>query len=156
MKFKLNYLIIPLITIVTALTGSWFTSVGMWWYATIRLPGWTPPGSVIGAVWTVIFLLATVSVLLVWNKISHKNPKFDLIVVGFLLNALLNIFWSDLFFYQHQIGPAVIEAAVLGLSVLGLIILIYPLSQRAAWLLAPYALWVIFATYLTFSVWRLN
>jgi tryptophan-rich sensory protein len=31
-----------------------------------------------------------------------------------------------------------------------------PLSRAAAWLLAPYLLWVAYAAALNFSIWRLN
>lgn len=156
MKLKLNYVVIPLITIITAVVGSSFTSSGMGWYRTINLPTWTPEGGVIGMVWTVIFILSTISALLVWNKIPHKNKRFSLIVAVFILNSVLNVFWSDLFFNLHLIGLAVLEAAALGLSVIALIILIYPFSRLAAWLLVPYALWVTFATYLTYSIYLLN
>jgi len=154
---KLNYIIIPLITLGVAGLGSWLTSSGMDWYEAINLPGWTPAGGVIGTAWTIIFILATISALLVWNK---KDKGSDIrrrwIVVLFLVNAFLNVFWSYLFFNQHLIGPAVWEAGLLGLSVLVLIILIWPLYRWAAILLMPYLGWVCFATYLTYAVWWLN
>lgn len=156
MKLKLNYLIIPLITLVVSVVGSTFTSGGMEWYKTINLPAWTPPGSIIGAVWTTIFILTAISALIVWNNISHKNKIFNKIIAVFLLNAFLNVLWSFIFFSQHLIGPAVVEAAVLGLSVIALIILIYPYSKSAALLLAPYAIWVTFATYLTYAIYLVN
>ncbi len=152
---KLNYLIIPLITFLVSVTGSRLTSGGMDWYKTIKLPAWTPPGSVIGFVWTTIFILSTISALIVWNKFS-RNKRFAWIIGLFLINAGLNVLWSFLFFNQHLIGWSVIEAGLLGLSVIGLIILIGPISRLAAWLLAPYAAWVSFATYLTYIIWTLN
>ena len=153
---KLNYFIIPLFTIAVAWAGSAVTAAGMAWYKTINLPGFTPPGAVIGAVWTVIFILATVAALIFWNSTTSLSPKFWLVVVLLVLNGLLNFLWSYLFFGQHLIGVAVFEAALLGLSVIALIILIWPVSRLAAILLLPYAGWVGFATYLTYSVWQLN
>lgn len=152
---KLNYFIIPLIAILTAALGSIITSQGMSWYNSIKLPSWTPPGSAIGLVWTILFILATASALIIWNKSTHNN-FFWWIIGFFLLNAVLNFFWSYLFFGQHLIGYAVIEAALLALSVLVIIILSWPLSKYASLLMLPYFLWVIFATYLTYSVWILN
>ncbi|MFA6533716.1 MAG: TspO/MBR family protein [Patescibacteria group bacterium] len=151
---KLNYFLIPLFTIAVAWFGSLITSRGMAWYRTINLPAWTPAGGVIGAVWTVIFLLATISALLVWN--GHRPERLAWIFGLFILNGLLNFAWSYLFFGQHLLGAAVWEAGALGLSVVGLIILIWPLSRLAAGLLLPYAAWVTFATYLTYNVWSLN
>lgn len=152
---RLNYIIIPLVTILTSGVGSWITNNGMKWYKSINLPTWTPPGSVIGTVWTVLFILATISALIVWNTAKHNN-YFWWIIGLFLVNAVLNVGWSFLFFGQHLIGPAIFEAGLLGLSVVGLVILIWPLSRLAASLLIPYAAWVSFATYLTYSIWSLN
>jgi tryptophan-rich sensory protein len=152
---KLNYFIIPLITIVTAWLGSYLTSGGMTWYKTINLSVWIPSGAFIGAVWTVLFILATISALIVWNS-EISDERLALIVIVFILNALLNVGWSLLFFNLHFIGWAVLEAGILGLSVLALIILIWPISALASVLLIPYAIWVAFATYLTYSVYLLN
>lgn len=153
---KPNYLIIPLITILTASLGSWLTNKGLLtWYQTIKLPVWTPAGSVIGTIWTVIFILSTISALIVWNR-HYLGKNFWLIIAFFLINTGLNVLWSFLFFEAHLIGPAIFEAGLLGLSVIILIILIWPLSIWTAILLLPYAFWVSFATYLTYSVWLLN
>ncbi len=152
---KLNYFIIPLVTLATALTGSFLTFGGMDWYKTINLPSWTPAGNIIGTVWTILFILATISALLVFNQAVH-NKKFNWIILAFLANAVLNVFWSWLFFNQHFLGWAIIEAGLLGLSVLVLIIIIWPLSRLAAYLLIPYLAWVSFATFLTYMVWSLN
>lgn len=152
---KPNYFIIPLIVLITAILGNWLTGGGMDWYKTIRLPSWTPPGSMIGIVWTIIFILSTASALIFYN-LAERGNRFIWIIFICLLNAILNISWSYLFFRQHLIGPAVIEAALLDLSVIALIILIWPISRLASLLLLPYAGWAAFATYLTYIVWSLN
>ncbi len=155
---KPNYIIIPLITILTSVTGSFFTSQGMDWYKTINLPAWTPEGSFIGGVWTTIFILTTISALIVWNKSSKTpfNKRLRRIIIIFIANAALNVFWSFLFFTSHLIGLAVLEAVLLDISVIILIILIWPISKLASILLLPYAGWVAFATYLTYVIWTLN
>jgi len=152
---KPNYIIIPLITILVSLIGSFVTSRGMNWYKTINLPEITPPGQLIGTVWIILFILATISALIVWNT-AQKTNNFKLIIALFVINAFLNVLWSSIFFGAHWIGPAIIEAGLLGLSVILLIIYIWPVSKLAAGLLIPYAGWVAFATYLTYTIWSLN
>ena len=152
---KLNYIILPLITIFVSILGSWITKRGMEWYDTINLPSFTPPGSYIGAIWTVIFILATISALIVWNKMPHEG-NFWWIIALFLINAGLNVFWSYLFFGRHMLNAAFIEAGLLDLSVIGLMILIWPVSRLASALLIPYAAWTAFATYLSYIIWSLN
>jgi len=152
---KLNYLLIPLVTIATALGGSWITGGGMGWYDTINLPAWTPDGSIIGSVWTVLFVLATISALLIYN-LMPKGKKRRAVMWAFLVNAVLNVLWSAVFFGWHLTGLAIIEAAVLSLSVLVLIVMIWPKSKASSVLLFPYFAWACFATFLTYSVWLLN
>jgi len=136
---------------LVALLGSWFTSVGMDWYKMLSLPIWAPSGSSLGTVWAMIFILSTVSALIVWNRTPH-DAHFGWIVFLFLLNAFLNVFWSYLFFNQHQIGGAAWEAEFLSFSAIVLLILVFPVSFRAFFLLAPYAFWAVFITYLTYIV----
>ncbi len=153
---KINYFIIPAVTVLVAVAGSGLTKIGLaGWYQKLKLPAWTPSGAVIGAVWTTIFVLTAAAALIVWNQTGPK-PQLGLIAAVFLLNAALNVFWSFLFFRQHWMLAAGWEAAALDLSVIVLIVLCWPISRVAAGLLAPYAAWGAFATYLTFTVWRLN
>jgi tryptophan-rich sensory protein len=152
---KWHFILIPSSVLAAALAGSFLTGGGMDWYKTIKLPSWTPPGSVIGAVWTAIFILTAISAILVWNKVP-AGSRFTWIVVIFILNGLLNIFWSYLFFNRHWLNAAIWEAGALDLSVIALIILIWPVSRSAAILLLPYTAWTTFATYLTYVVWSLN
>jgi tryptophan-rich sensory protein len=159
---RANNLIIPLIMIVTALVGSWFSSRGVQgWYQTINKPSFTPPGSVIGMVWTAIFILSTIAALLVWNDPSHTGnadmqTRYLWIGAIFVLNAILNVLWSYLFFEKHRIFAAVWEAIALDLTVIVLIVLIWPISRWASALLMPYAGWGAFASYLTYAVWTMN
>lgn len=152
---KLNYIIIPLITILVAVVGGYLTSGSMVWYRTLKLPSIAPAGWFIGLVWNVIFILTTISAFIVWNKMP-RNDLFWIVIGLFVVNALLNVFWSFLFFNQHLINAAMVEASLLGLSVIGLIVLIWPFSRLAAGLLVPYAVWVCFATFLNYLIWTLN
>jgi translocator protein len=152
---SLHYFIIPILIFLVAYGGSSFTSGGMDWYKSINLPTWVPPGSVIGLVWTTIFILAAISLIVLWNKGTH-NTYFWTIIGVCVVNGLLNIAWSYLFFGVHYLGWAVIEAALLDLSVIALIFMMWPISQLSALLLVPYAGWVAFATYLTYVVYSLN
>jgi tryptophan-rich sensory protein len=158
---KTNYVVIPLITVIVAVAGSLLTSHGMDWYATIQKPSFTPPGSIIGAVWTFLYVLATISAVIVWNSpLRNRGIGTDVrikITAGiFMLNAILNVLWSYIFFTRHQMYNAFVEAIALDLTVLILIMLTWRISKIASTLLIPYALWVAFASFLTWSVWVMN
>ncbi|MFA5413417.1 MAG: TspO/MBR family protein [Patescibacteria group bacterium] len=152
---KMSFIFIPLAVFGVAAFGSWLTGGGMDWYKTINLPSFTPPGSVIGTVWTIIFILTAISALIFWQK-APRDKRFSWTATFFILNGAFNIFWSYLFFNRHWLGAAVWEAGFLGASVIVLIILIWPVSRLASTLIMPYAAWTTFATYLTYVIWSLN
>lgn len=155
MKIKTHYFLIPLCTIAVAALGSSFTNSGMDWYNTINLPDFTPDGSIIGAVWTLLFILATISGIWIWNN-KKAGKKRNVVMIWFAVNGALNALWSYLFFGSAMIDAAFYEAIILGISVLIMMYLAWPISKKAAMLLMPYAGWVFFASYLTFAVSQLN
>jgi translocator protein len=155
-SMKMSFFVIPFLAIVVAVAGNVLTSRGLSsWYEGLALPAWTPPGAIIGIVWTVIYTLTAASALIVWNT-SRRDRRFWLVIGLFVANALLNVGWSYLFFSAHLIGAAFFEMLVLETTVIGLIVLLRPTARWAALLLYPYATWVGFATYLTYVVWQLN
>ncbi|MFZ5390937.1 MAG: TspO/MBR family protein, partial [Patescibacteria group bacterium] len=139
---------------VSALGGS-FTDPNTVWYQTLIKPDFTPPGAFIGLVWTILFILIAGAVLIFYNR-SIRDKNFYLALVVFVVNGLLNIGWSWLFFKQQLIGAAAVEIWALWFSIIWLIVLTGRSSRWAAALLAPYAVWVLFAGYLTLTIWRLN
>lgn len=154
-RVKPNYFFIPLFVIITASAASYFAETGRAWYNTINLPDWTPSGSVMVLVWTIIFVLSSLSLLIVWNKYSSEK-NFRVIVTLFILNGILIVGWNVLFFSHHLMDLAFLHAIFLIINLILLIILIWRFSATAAYLLIPYFAYLIFSTVLTFNVWMMN
>ena len=53
-------------------------------------------------------------------------------------------------------GWALAELALFWVSIAGMIAAFAPVSATAAWLLVPYLVWVSFAGFLNWTLWRLN
>lgn len=152
---KPNYFFIPLFVIITASAASYFAETGRAWYKTINLPDWTPDGSLMVLIWTIIFILITISLLIIWNK--HSSEKnFGIVISLFVLNGLLVVGWNVIFFSYQQPGIAFFEAILLIASLFMLIIFIWRFSRLAAYLLIPYNIYLLFSTVLTFNVWMIN
>ncbi len=136
----------------TAVLGGRFTARGMdGWYQSLAKPSWTPPGSVIGAVWTVLYILIAVASAIVWAKGAAVGY-----MVLLALNLILNAGWCYVFFAARRPGVALLEIAILEATCVALVVLAARASTAAAWLLAPYAAWVAFASFLNWSIVRLN
>jgi tryptophan-rich sensory protein len=73
-----------------------------------------------------------------------------------LLNALLNVWWSVLFFKAQRPDWALAEIVLLTASVLWLISACAKVDRLAARLLLPYLAWVLFAATVNAGVLRLN
>lgn len=157
MKLKPNYFVIPLLVLLISVLGSYFTSQGMMsgFYDSLDLPALAPPGGVIGAVWTILYILTAAAALIVWNTFP-RDKVFNRVIWLFAINGVLNLMWSYIFFVREFIRLAIVDAAAMGITVLLLIYLIYPRSKWTAVLLLPYLVWVIFATYLNYLIWIYN
>jgi len=62
--------------VLAAVIGGHFTSINMDWYFSLNLPSFTPPGSFIGMVWTVIYILISLSVVTYFLKVKKDKEVF--------------------------------------------------------------------------------
>lgn len=136
--------------------GSFFTIGSVKdWYPVLVKPALNPPAWIFGPVWTTLFALMGVAAFMVWKKgLDRRDVKIALGI--FLGQLVLNTLWSIIFFGLHSPGGAFVEIIFLWLSILATIIAFAKISKPAAWLLAPYILWVSFAGYLNWAIWTLN
>jgi tryptophan-rich sensory protein len=152
--FKL--IIAVAIPIIVGSTSGFFTITGVEsWYQTIQKPSWNPPSWIFGPVWTSLYIMMGVALFLVWKSPLSPDIKRTAILL-FAIQLVLNFFWSFIFFYQHQIGWAVVEIIALWLLILLTIFSFAKINTTAAWLLVPYISWVSFASILNFTIWKLN
>jgi tryptophan-rich sensory protein len=90
----------------------------------------------------------------VWLEVGLQGAGLAFAV--YAAQLFLNAIWSGLFFGMRRIDLAMFEVVFLWLSILLNIIVFYPISAAAAWLLLPYLLWVSFAAFLNFVMLKLN
>ena len=150
-----SVIIIAGFVILVAVVGSHYSVMNRDWYEALNKPSFQPPNWTFGVVWTALFILFAISLVLIWNTQPHTKLHY-VIMAAAVLNGILNVAWSALFFGNKLIFLAIYDAALLSLSVIFLVIAAWPVSRLAGLLLLPYALWTAFATYLTWTIHRLN
>lgn len=123
------------------------------WYAQIVKPSWNPPNWLFGPVWTLLYLLMGAAFALVWNT-EGKNKKWALIL--FVVQLVLNLLWSFLFFGIARMDFALIDILLLLVLITLTISIFSRINRTAAVLLIPYLLWVSFASLLNSSLYFLN
>ena len=153
---KFNFIVIPIIIALTAYRGMRFTKRGLTeWYPKLQKPWWTPTGKQIGEIWIWIYIVTGISVLWFWNVPAFSNWHY---VIGglLLLNAALNVYWSKIFFVQHNFKKAYKAMMILNGFTIVIAIAMLPFSYISAFLLLPYIVWVGIATRLTLDIQKLN
>jgi translocator protein len=124
------------------------------WYDALAKPPWNPPDWIFGPVWTVLYGMMAVAAWLVWRR--HGMPGRRAALGAFVVQLVLNVLWSALFFGLERPGLALVEIVVLWFAILVTLLLFWRVRPAAGALLVPYLLWVSFALALNFELWRLN
>lgn len=156
-KFNIPAFIINLaIPLSIGAIGAYFTASSVdTWYKTLSKPSFNPPNGIFGPVWTTLYILMGISAYLVWQK-RDQIKQFPRTVAIYLIQLVLNLLWSFIFFYAHELGMALIEIIMLLIVIIINARVFYNIDKTAGLLFVPYILWVSFATVLTYSIFSLN
>ena len=117
-------------------------------------PPLSPPGIVFPIVWSILFALMGVGAARIYLS-PASNARSRALGI-FLLQLAFNFLWSIIFFNLQNFGLALLWLVVLWVLILWMIKSFRKIDPLSAWLQIPYLLWVTFAAYLNFGVWRLN
>lgn len=149
------YVLWILFTEAMGFLSGWLTRQGSELYSqAIVKPPLSPPAIVFPIVWGILFLLMGIGAARIY--LAEPSPARTKSLRIFLLQLAFNFFWSILFFNFQAFGIALIWLLILWGLILWMIFSFRQVDPPAAWLQVPYLLWVTFAAYLNFGVWRLN
>jgi translocator protein len=135
--------------------GSFFTASSVaTWYSTLTKPLWNPPSWLFAPVWIALYALMGLAAHLVWQNRTVPGAKWAL--TFYLIQLILNALWSIIFFGMKNPELAFIEIIILLVFIIITTILFWRINYIAGALMIPYILWVSFATFLNFTIWKLN
>jgi benzodiazapine receptor len=140
------------LVMVAASMGGLF-GIGDWYRALIK-PTWNPPNWIFGPVWSTLYLMMAVAAWLIWMK--RGTHPVGLPLGLYAVQLALNAAWTAIFFGAHRMGWAFAEIALLDALILACVVAFWPVSRPASLMMVPYFAWVSFASFLNFTLWRLN
>ena len=153
-KYKPYLIWIGIVEAVGALSG-FVSRNGMKLYGTaVAKPPLPPPGWVFGVVWVILYALMAISAYRIYQSPESQERSRGLNL--FVIQLIVNFFWSPIFFNAMAFGFAVIWLVLLWILVLWMILTFQKTDTVAAWLQIPYLIWLTFAAYLNLGVWLLN
>jgi tryptophan-rich sensory protein len=96
-----------------------------------------------------------VSLWLLWDRAADTRARRTAITL-FLLQLGLNAAWSPVFFGLHHTRAALAIILLLAAAIAATILAAWRTQRLAAWLLAPYLAWVVYAATLNAGIVTLN
>ncbi|MDT2449641.1 TspO/MBR family protein [Enterococcus avium] len=115
----------------------------------------SPPGVVFGIVWPLLYLLMSLSLYLTFTSCENKKEKKKVIYI-YGVQLFFNFSWSIIFFNIQYMKVAILIVVFL-LFMVGYQITIFSKNNKlAGYLLVPYWLWLLFATYLNVGFALIN
>lgn len=124
------------------------------WFVDLVKPDIYPPPAAFGIVWSILYVLMGFALAMVVT--ARGAAGRGIAIFAFVVQLLLNLAWSPLFFGAHQISAALALLGVLVVAVLATIVLFWRVRPLAAGLLLPYLAWALFASVLNWQFLELN
>lgn len=140
----------PLLLLLGSLAGNISgAGAGSPWFVDLNKPALYPPPATFGIVWTILYLLMGISLAMVIT--ARGAPGRNLAIAVFILQFVLNLAWSPVFFGMQQLTTALYLLVVIDLAVIATVALVWKVRPLAALLLLPYLVWALFATVLNWQ-----
>lgn len=118
-------------------------------------PPFSPPGWLFGVVWPLLYALMGIAAYLIYKSDVEKAKKNNALRL-YCVQLFLNFMWSIVFFRFDLLWGALIVLLLLDIFVIFTMIAFSRINKTAMWLMLPYLLWILFATYLNAAIALLN
>lgn len=154
LKDNMPIIVAVVLALIAGAGGGGLTQIGPW-YRSLKKSSLNPPDWAFPTAWTLIYIVTGTAGVIGWRALAPGAPQtVFLVLIG--INLVLNLAWSGLFFTLKRPDWSLIDVAALWVSVLALVLWVWPASTLAGALFLPYLFWVAFASWLNFKVVQLN
>lgn len=154
---KVNWLQLFAIVLITELAGILSSlssgNVGQI-YTSLNKPPLSPPGWLFGVIWPILYLLMGIAAYIIYQ--APQSPKREKAINLYWVQLLINFLWPIVFFRFEWFWISVFVILLLDVLVFLTTILFYRINKIAGYLMIPYLLWILFATYLNIGIAVLN
>lgn len=125
------------------------------WYQQLLKPSWAPPSWLFGPVWSVLYLIIGITYGTVFYKVVTKQLP-AIIALPLILNLVFNFAFTPIQFGLQNNALATVDILLTLITLVWVIISIYPHIRWVAIANIPYLGWVIFASVLQITITYLN
>ena len=123
-------------------------------YSMLKLPGFALSGKWISIIWFLIYILNTISIVIIYNKVKILQNKDYLYIL--LTNYFANQLFMYFFFYLMSPFLGFAITTIVMLSTIFLFIETKKISKTSSYFLIPYIIYSIYAFILMATVYFMN
>lgn len=151
----MNWLVIGGITFLVALGSFLIRPRDIPWAAHLDRPNWLFFEPAIPLIWTAIFACGAWSAVLVWQQ-APATPKTWLLMGLYLLVEIVTVAYIPATLRSRSLEVGTVLGALSVVLGIVLLLLVAPVSEKAALLLFPFLIWSPIGTYTTRRMIDLN
>ena len=157
MTEKLQRALYCFITVfLTAYITKYLVNIGLVpFYDLLNIPLVTPNKSYFRYIWNIIYVLLFFGFYFALVSEQNDEQYYDLNAL-FIMQLFLQILWTFCFFYLHQIGASVLVILLLDIVAALFMHTLFFINVWSFFLILPYFLWLLFATFLNIYILYLN
>ncbi len=125
-------------------------------YETFNQPPLSPPAILFPIVWTILYAMMGAAAYFVWDSVRGTKEERTEALKLYVAQLIVNFLWSIIFFRFEAYWLSVAVIILLDILVIITTIKFKNINRLSYWLMIPYLIWLLFATYLNIGVAILN
>ena len=153
MKTVLSVIGVGLVFVYVIGSGLW-VNTGDNWYRSLNQPSWQPPDFIFGLIWPYNFIVLGFAAVIVSNRLSTALVATYLTV--FAITVACALTWAFQFYRPHNLEAASTALSCVAVLTVVLVVIASRASLPLALALLPYQVWVLIASFLSWTYARLN
>ncbi|NJL69023.1 MAG: TspO protein [Microcoleus sp. SM1_3_4] len=145
-----SWIIIGGVTFAVAFGTLFFKLRDLKWAIELKRPDWLFFEPAIPLIWTIVFTCGAVSAIMVWER-EPGSLKTWLLMALYLLLEIITVAYIPATLRVKSLKTGTILGGIGEILGIVLVLAVLPISQTAALLLLPYAIWGAIGTYTTWQ-----
>ncbi|MDY6803847.1 MAG: TspO/MBR family protein [Cyanobacteriota bacterium] len=150
-----SWMVIGAVAFAVFLLSALTSSSDIQWFRRLRRPSWLTFEAAIPIIWTVIFICAAWSAVIVWEA-EPGTDKTWLLMGLYLLLEIATMAYTPVMLKMRSLRVGTVIGATGLILCLMLILSVWKIDTWAGVLLLPYVLWSPIGTYTTWQMTSLN
>ena len=127
----------------------------MQWYESLYKPTWTPDPATISLIWQILYPIIAFSFSYVFLRALRGKIPWS-VALPFAINLVANLAFTPIFFSLRSLVLSSVDIVVVLATLVWGMVMLWNFHRWIVFLLSPYLIWVVIATYLQFAITQKN